>query len=947
MLHNLHRILRSERVRLGSVLLALALVLAFTEVLQRGDNLLYDLDLRLMPLAPPSDIVIVAIDEESLSALGHWPWPRRWHAQVIQQLTRAGAKVIGMDVLFAEPDARDPAGDEFLALAIKAHGRVVLAVAPEIQHGAQLAATLPIEPLAAVARLGHADVELDADGIVRSVYLHAGMNRPQWPALALAMLELGEPKRAATLAAAWPSAAVPETAREWVRDQRYLVRFFNADGGFAHVPFVQVLHGERAALDRVRNRYVLVGATAAGIGQALVTPVSGLGHPMPGVELSANILASLTQDAIVAPVSQGTSMLLTALLAIVPALVYPWLRPRTAFIAFCALLLVTFALSFTLLHLTHRWFGPAAALAVIAVSYPLWSWRRLDATASALSAERNLARATLHCIGDAVITTDRTGLVAYLNPVAQALTGYALTDASGRPLQDVLPTYDETGERRILPPLHQCLIEGRTVQPSRYCLLRGRDAEHAIRWSAAPIRDGSGVIAGMVLAFSDVTETLSLSREMLRQATHDALTGLPNRVLVEDRLLKAIARARRAENQVAVIFIDLDGFKKVNDAFGHAAGDALLVEIAGRLKGSCREEDTVARWGGDEFVVVMEQALSQDGVVARARAMLELLSLPVQVLEHEVYVTGSMGISLFPRDGDDVAGLFKRADAALYRAKDQGRSAFQFYSAEMSERALERIALEKSLWSALRNAEFSLYYQPEFDGKRGRIAGLEALLRWQKDPGDLVLPARFLSVAEQSDLIHVMGDWVLQTACAQLVQLRDWGLPHLQVAINLAPRQLHKRELYPRIAALIREYGIDASHLVLEISEELFMHDASGIERSLRGLRDLGVRVSIDDFGTGYSSISYLKRLPIDQLKIDKSFVRDVPQNADDSAIVRGIITLAHSLRLEVIAEGIETAAQLHFLEELGCDGMQGFYLSRPLPAPTLRAYLKDQAGGK
>ncbi len=215
--------------------------------------------------------------------------------------------------------------------------------------------------------------------------------------------------------------------------------------------FVQVLHGERAALDRVRGRYVLVGATAAGIGQALVTPVSGLGHPMAGVELSANILASLTQDATVAPMSHGTSMLLTALLAIVPALVYPWLRPRTAFIAFGALLLLTFAVSFALLHLIHMWFGPAAALAVIAVSYPLWSWRRLDATASALSAERNLARATLHCIGDAVITTDRTGLVAYLNPVAQALTGYALTDACGRPLQDVLPTYDETGERRILP----------------------------------------------------------------------------------------------------------------------------------------------------------------------------------------------------------------------------------------------------------------------------------------------------------------------------------------------------------------------------------------------------------------------------------------------------------------------------------------------------------------
>jgi diguanylate cyclase (GGDEF)-like protein/PAS domain S-box-containing protein len=936
---------RLERVWLAALLSVIALALAAADVLQRADNMLYDLDVRLLPSSPSQNITVVAIDEESLSAFGHWPWPRRLHAQLIDRMTQAGAKVIGMDILFAEPDPSDPAGDALLAQAIRSHGRVVLPVAPAIQHGARLGVARPIAPLADVATIGHADVELDADGIVRSVYLHAGINRPQWPALALAMLDLGEPQRAAKLATERPATAVADVANRWVRDHRHLIRFVGPAGTMPHVSFARVVQNDPEALEALRGRYVLVGVTAAGLGQALVTPVSGMAKPMPGVELNANVLASLSRGVAVAPVPHGISIVLTALLALVPVLVYPRIPAGAALAGFGAMLLLPLAASFGLLHLAQLWFGPAAALAAIAVSYPLWSWRRLDAAMSALSAERNVARATLHCIGDAVITVDRAGRVIYLNPVAQALTGRTAAEARGRPLQEILVAYDETGERHVSMPLHECLVEGRVVQTTRYCLLYDDQGEHAIRWSAAPIREGSGVISGMVLAFSDVTETLSLSREMLRQATHDALTGLPNRALVEDRLESAIARARRAGGQVAVMFIDLDGFKKVNDALGHGAGDALLIEIAARLKSCCREEDTVARWGGDEFVVVLEKVQTQDSVVARVRTMLELLSSPVRVLEQEVYVTGSIGISLFPRDDDDVGGLFKRADAALYRAKDQGRNAFQFYSEEMSERALERVALEKSLWGALRNSELTLYYQPEFDRRGGHIVGFEALLRWQRGAGDLVLPGRFLKVAEQSDLIHVMGDWVLQRACAQLAQFRDWGLPELTLAVNLAPRQLHNRELYPRVEELTRQHGIECSSLMLEISEELFLHDFSGVEQSLRELRDIGVRVAIDDFGTGYASIGYLKRLPIDQVKIDKSFVRDVPHNADDSAIVSGIITLAHSLRLEVIAEGVENQAQVRFLEAQACDGMQGFYLSRPLPASALKEYLYGWTG--
>jgi diguanylate cyclase (GGDEF)-like protein/PAS domain S-box-containing protein len=937
---------RSESLRLAIVLLGLALVLTAADVLQRWDNLLYDVQLRLFHRPPPADVVIVAIDEESLAALGRWPWPRRVHALMVERLTQAGAKVIGMDILFAEPDRTDAAGDELLARAIEAHGRVVLAVAPQPGPGDRLSAILPIPWLAASAKLGHVDFDLDADGIVRSVYLRAGVDQPKWPALGLAMLELGQPERANRLPGARRDAGGPDPVGKWVRDYRILLPFFGGPGSFEQVAFSRVLAGDPAVLERLNGRYVLIGATAAGVGESLATPVSGHNKPMPGVELNANVLAGLAQQIVVEPLGSGAQLGWALLFSLLPAMVYPHCRPRTALLAYGGLLLLALVASVATLQLAHLWFAPAATLIVLATSYPLWSWRRLDATVSELTSERNRVQATLHSIGDAVVTTDAAGRVDYLNPVAERLTGQALATARGRPLHDVVRLFDESSQSAVILPLDECLIEGRTVYPGRYDLLHTEPGtEHAIRWSASPIHDASRAISGMVFAFSDMTQMLALSREMVRQATHDALTDLPNRVLLEDRLDKALARARRAAQHVAVMFIDLDGFKKVNDAFGHAAGDALLKEVAVRLNGSCREEDSVGRWGGDEFVVLMEKLEARDGVMARAAKLLQLLSLPFRVLGQEVYVTASIGISLFPRDADDVAGLFKRADAAMYRAKQDGSNNFKFYSRQMNDQAVERLALEKALWNALPDGELILHYQPQVELVTGRVSGVEALMRWQRPGEGMILPARFLPVAEQSELIHALGDWVLQAACAHLVQLRRCGLPGLHMAINLAPRQLLKREVYGRIATVMREAQIDPSRLVLEISENLYLQEPSDIGQALQGLREMGVRVSIDDFGTGYSSIGYLKRLPIDQVKIDKSFVRDVAINPDDAAVVRGIVTLAHSLRLEVIAEGVETEAQLRLVRELGCDGAQGFYFSYPLAPDVLNPFLLEHTG--
>jgi diguanylate cyclase (GGDEF)-like protein len=938
----------SERARLAIVLFGLALALTATDLLRRWDNLVYDAQLRLFPRSPPADVVIVAVDEESLAALGRWPWPRRLHAQMVERLTQAGAKVIAMDILFAEPDRNDLAGDEALARAIKAHGHVVLAVAPQPASGSELNAILPLPLLATVAKLGHVDFELDADGIVRSVYLRAGVERPGWPALGLVMLELDRPERTTGLPGARHDTRASDPTAKWVRDYRILIPFFGGPGSFEQIAFSRVLAGDPAVLERLRGHYVLIGATAAGVAQSLPTPVSGRSKPMPGVELHANVLAGLAQQIVIEPLSWSAQLGWAMLFSLLPALVYPHCRPRTALLAYGGFLLFPILASAAMLQIAHQWFAPAATLAVMAASYPLWSWRRLDATVSELTGERNRALATLHSIGDAVITTDTSGRVEYLNPVAERLTAQTVESARGRPLQEVVRLFDESGQSSIVLPLHECLVEGKTLQSGRYDVLRTEaDNEHAIRWSASPIHDASGAVGGMVFAFSDMTQMFALSLELVRQATHDALTNLPNRVLLEDRLENALARARRAAQHVAVMFIDLDGFKNVNDALGHAAGDALLREVAARLTASCRHEDSVGRWGGDEFVVLMERLETREAVMARASKLLQLLAVPFHLLDHELHVTASIGISLFPRDASDVAGLFKRADAAMYHAKEEGRNNFKFYSRQMNDQAVERLALEKALWNALPDGELVLHYQPQVELSSGRVCGMEALVRWQRPGQGTILPGRFLPVAEQSELVHVIGDWVVQAACAHLVQLRRLGLADLHVAINLAPRQLLKRGMYGRIAAVMRNALIDPSRLVLEISENLYLQERSDVGEALQGLRDMGVRVSIDDFGSGYASIGYLKRLPIDQVKIDKSFVRDVASNADDAAVVRGIVTLAHSLRLEVIAEGVETEAQLRVVRDSACDGAQGFYFSPPLAADVLSPFLLSHAGAR
>jgi diguanylate cyclase (GGDEF)-like protein/PAS domain S-box-containing protein len=466
-----------------------------------------------------------------------------------------------------------------------------------------------------------------------------------------------------------------------------------------------------------------------------------------------------------------------------------------------------------------------------------------------------------------------------------------------------------------------------------------------IRWveeRAQAIRNDKGELLRFDGIAIDISERKTYEARIEYLADHDALTNLPNRNLLGDRITQAMAHVRRNGLLLALLFLDLDRFKDVNDSFGHAFGDALLLEVSGRIKQVVREGDTVARHGGDEFIILLTDIQQPQDVSAVALKIFSAFSTPFLISGHELFVSTSIGATLYPDDGDDLQSLLRNADTAMHRAKEEQGNAFQFYSREMSVRALERAKLESALRRALERKEFELFYQPKVDTGSGRIIGAEALIRWHHPDLGLVSPTRFIPMAEEIGLIVPIGDWVLHTACAQNKAWQDAGLPLISVSVNLSARQFSQEGLVESVAEALQNMGLDAKHLELELTESMVMNSAEQFITKLQELENLGVQLSIDDFGTGYSSLSYLKRFPLHHLKIDQSFVRDIATDADDAAITSSVIALGHSLNLKVIAEGVETEEQVAFLRSHHCDEMQGYYFSKPLPATEFASLLQQ-----
>ncbi|MHB8258528.1 MAG: sensor domain-containing protein [Acidiferrobacterales bacterium] len=550
---------------------------------------------------------------------------------------------------------------------------------------------------------------------------------------------------------------------------------------------------------------------------------------------------------------------------------------------------------------------------------------------------RELSRA-VEQTDDAVVITDLQGNIRYVNPAYERTTGYSRLEVLGKNAGVV-----RSGEhgQRFYEELWRTILAGQVFRG----ILVNRKKDGSLYYeekTITPLKDADGNLVRFVSTGKDVTERRQAEERLHQLAHYDPLTGLPNRMLLQDRLKQAMAEATRLERLVAVMFLDLDRFKTINDTLGHEIGDALLGSVAERLAGCLRPGDTVSRLGGDEFTIILANVAHVDDVAHMAQKILDRFLSPFRIAGHDLFVSSSVGITLYPLDEKDTTNLLRDADIAMYRAKELGGNTFQFYTPELNARAARRLQLETGLRQALERQELRLHYQPLVDMKTGRVCGMEALLRWQHPEFGLIAPLDFIPLAEETGLIIPVGEWVLKTACAQIKAWHDTGFPALQVAVNLSSKQLRDKNLIAAVQRALTESGLEAHYLDLELTESVLMQDMELAGTILAALKKVGVSFSLDDFGTGYSSLSYLKRFPIDYLKIDRSFVLDILTDPVGAGLVKAIIAMANVLHIKVIAEGVETYEQLEFLRINGCDISQGYFCSPPVDAATFTDLLRD-----
>lgn len=543
------------------------------------------------------------------------------------------------------------------------------------------------------------------------------------------------------------------------------------------------------------------------------------------------------------------------------------------------------------------------------------------------------------CAGEAILVTDADARIVSANAAFCHISGFAEKEVLGMTTSDMCLGTENGRWQEIREAIERDGKWSGELQPTR----KGGDSYPA--WaSISSTHDKAGLLTHYCFVFSDITERKAAEQQIYRLAYYDTLTDLPNRSLLYSLLEQAISEAHRKHEHGALLFLDLNRFKHINDSFGHSPADTLLAEVGKRLAAALRKEDVVSRLGGDEFVLALFDISRREDAAIVARKVLAALAEPFFIEGHEVLLSASVGISIFPDDGRDAETLIRNADVAMYRAKQLGDSGYLYYSREMNLRSLERLKMEGGLRHALDRNEFLLHFQPQLDLVSNRIIGTEALLRWSSPGHGMISPAQFIPVAEETGLIIPIGEWVIDAACKQLRAWLDAGLSPVKVAVNLSPRQF-SQNLPRTVMRYLKTYGLPPDLLEVEITESMLMHNTESVVAMMQEFASAGVVISLDDFGTGYSSLSYLKRFPIDTLKIDQSFVQGIPQDANDSAIATAIISMAKALKLRVIAEGVETEAQLDFLKSAGCDEIQGYWFSKPIAADAYAQLLRETNG--
>lgn len=639
---------------------------------------------------------------------------------------------------------------------------------------------------------------------------------------------------------------------------------------------------------------------------ALLAPTAAMVEPVPG------------------PAAMLFALLLVSALALRPG------RMRAQPLLAAALLCLPVAASAALLT-QQRWLPPALPLAGLALALGFREASRLHAARLLQQRRRDQAQAALRAIDDAVLTVDGSDhTVRFANPSAMRQAGPVMLQ--GRPLAEVYPL-EALSHDALRTAITACIAQGSSVRVRELLQLHSPAGQRSLRATASPLRGTQDGIDGAVLVFTDMTGALAAAREREHAATHDALTGLPNRVLLHARLQRMLSQVQRGHARAAILFVDLDRFKHINDTLGHRTGDAMLCVVAQRLRALCRDTDTVARWGGDEFVLILQDVEGPEDAAIGAAKIVEALSrdvsLGAEFHHRQLPSSASVGVVLAPRDGTRAEDLLSKADMAMYRAKGQPKASFHIWASDLHAQLQDRLALEVDLRRALHEDRLQLHYQPQFALDDGRLIGMEALMRWQRTPDQVVQPTDFIQLAEESGLIVDMGAWAVRKAVHQLALWHAAGLHPVPVAVNVSARQCVNGDIVQVVRRALREAAIPPALLRLEITETAAMGDAAQTMSLLHDIHALGVRLSLDDFGTGYASMACLKRFPLDELKIDRSFVAALPQDRQNAAIVRATVALARGLGLQVMAEGVETQAQARFLAACGCDGAQGYLYSQ------------------